>query len=39
MNGCRAAIARLVMSHSVALNPPCWGLLIGGEADSHAAAR
>ena len=27
------------MAHSVALNPFCQGLLIGGKADSNAAAR
>jgi hypothetical protein len=28
-----------LMAHSVSLNPFCQGLLIGGEADSNAAAR
>jgi hypothetical protein len=28
-----------LMAHSVALNPSCRGLLIGGEADINAAAR
>ena len=27
------------LAHSVALNPFCQGLLIGGEADTNAAAR
>jgi hypothetical protein len=31
-------ICRL-LAHSVALNPACRGLLIGGEADSNAAVR
>jgi hypothetical protein len=29
----------LELAQSIALNPSCWGLLIGGEADSNAAAR
>jgi hypothetical protein len=28
-----------LVAHSVALNPFCQGLLIGGEADINAAAR
>ena len=28
-----------VLAHSVALNPFCQGLLVGGEADSNAVAR
>ena len=35
---CRTCSGPLV-AHSVALNPFCQGLLIGGEADSNAAAR
>ena len=34
-----AAVQKSVLAHSVALNPFCQGLLIGGEADSNAAAR
>ena len=38
-HSCCCICSRLLLAHSVALNPFCQGLLIEGEADTNAAAR